>query len=809
MNAQTKNKRPEPLAPFSEKIKPEYGLKIGEFIGQEWFNGGMIQSGTNFMKRRDWVHEQRLYVRGEQDTKSYKNVVARQEGDMSYLNLDWRIINVCEKFTNIVSNGISDEFYKIDIRATDRYTALNKKKKIEEHRKNMLSLPMLKKAKEMGIADLVPKGYVPEDEDDLNFHTQIKDRPKIEIAEEKLINIVKSYNDWHNIKEQCDKDIVELGIQAAQIYTDPLNGVSIRYIDPENAVHSFVKKNDFSDAFYYGYVDTITISDIKRESNNELDEMTLRKIAKLYSSNYNSMPTAGSIDYEKCNFSEIVDSKIHVLRFAWKTSKTISYKKYNKNGKTIKVAKRDEKYEGPQITEKSKLSKTYDTWLEGNMIVGSQFIYGYKECENIVKDEMNKVMSPFIFRATNIYNNKLHSFLSNIKALCDQMQYAHLKIQHLMAELKPDLLNIDIDALADLGGSTKGGEKQSNWKEALSILNVKGVVVSKNIDMGEGGVKQGQGARPMPMSQGSALAQLLNVWAHYYNLVREITGINPARDGSLPADALLGVNKMAQLASNTVTKHIVRAAVDFDLRVSSTISSRVKQIFTFKNAAPHLIEMYKQAVGKESIEAMEAMKDRHLNDFGFTVNLIPSIEELQKFQEDLGIALKEGTIDVEDKIEAQQLAKTSIKEANEYLKFARKRRIKKQMEEKQAMIEAQTQGNIQSTQAATEAKIKENVSKSNIKIDEERQMSQIRVMEKQAIMQLEAPLNEKKFEQEVYLENLKSVTQLDAKKYLEDAKDKRIDKQSAQQSKMINQRQNNLAPIDFEDQYEDFMEEIE
>jgi hypothetical protein len=265
---------------------------------------------------------------------------------------------------------------------------------------------------------------------------------------------------------------------------------------------------------------------------------------------------------------------------------------------------------------------------------------------------------------------------------------------------------------------------------------------------------------------------------------------------------------MAQLASNTVTKHIVRASVDFDLKVSATISSRVKQIFTFKDAGNHLIKLYTQAVGKESIDAMEVMANRHLNDFGFTVNLIPSIEELQKFQEDLGIALKEGSIDVEDKIEAQQIAKSSIKEANEYLKFARKRRMKKQQEEKQAMIQAQTEGNIQSTQAATQAKIQEKVQQASIDVDKESKLSQIRLAEKQAMMQIEAPMNERKFEQHVYLKQLEGISQFDSKKYLEDAKDKRIDKQSTQQSKMIDQRQNNLAPMDFENDF-DFMEDIE
>ncbi len=264
---------------------------------------------------------------------------------------------------------------------------------------------------------------------------------------------------------------------------------------------------------------------------------------------------------------------------------------------------------------------------------------------------------------------------------------------------------------------------------------------------------------------------------------------------------------MAQLASNTVTKHIVKAAIDFDLRVSTTISTRIKQIFTFKEDGKRLIELYTQAVGKESIDAMEAMSDRHLNDFGFTVNLIPSIEELNKFEEALGIALKENSIDVEDKIEAEQIAKNSIKEANEYLKFARKRRMKKLLAEKQALIQEQTKGNIASTQASTEARIKEKVSQASIDVDKEAKMSQIRLAERQAINQIDAPVKDKEFEQDVYLKRLDGITQFDTKKYLEDAKDKRIDKQSSQQSKMIEQRQNNLAPVDFESQF-DFEEDI-
>lgn len=798
MEAPKKNSKkvtPNPNATFDEKKMDSYGLQIAQYISGDWFNNGMISQGCNFFNRRQYVEEQRLYVRGEQDTTNYKNILARQSGDLSYLNMDWRSLNIPAKFCNIVTNGISEENYRLDIRAVDRYSMLEKQRKMDEHRKNMISKDIVQKAKEVLNIDIAPQGYVPEDDEDLMFHTEIKDRPKIEIAEEITIDFVKKINNFKSIKNQCDKDIVETGIMCAQVYTDPINGVSLRYVDPENAIHSYVNKNDFSDCFYFGYVDTITLSDIKRESN--LDDKTLREIAKNYAGTNANM--WNSSDYMTCPFEEIIDLKINVLRFAWKTSKTLTFKKYIKKGEVIKVAKRGEDWAVPQGGEKSVLSKVYDTWLEGNYIIGTQTIYGYKECENIVKDEMNLVRPPFVFRSSNIYKNKLHSFLSDIKPLCDQMQYAHLKIQHLMAELKPDLIEIDLDGLADLSTGTKGENKGETWKTALSILNVKGVVFRKRIDMGEMGMKETTAARPVPQQQGSALGALLNVWAHYYNLLREITGINPARDGSLPADALLGVNQMAQLASNTVTKHIVDAAIEFDRIICEIISIRVKSIACYKEGAS-IMETYKRAIGKHNMEAMQAMENRHLYDFGFTIEMIPSGKEISEFKEDLSICLKEGTVDVEDKIEAENLAKVNVKLANEYLKYRRRIRIKQQAKEKQEMIMAQTQGNIQSSQAKSQSDVQAYGLKKKIDLDYAAAMAEIEIQKTDALNKINAPVKDSDFEKDVYIERIKSATNFDLAKYKEEAKDVRVDKQSTNQSKMIKQRQDNSESIDFENQ---------
>ncbi|WNH10045.1 hypothetical protein [Thalassobellus suaedae] len=426
-------------------------------------------------------------------------------------------------------------------------------------------------------------------------------------------------------------------------------------------MHSFVKKNNFSDAYYYGYIDDITIDAVKREwgldEKDPNDLKKLREVAQAYAGTNNS-----STNYLTCDFKEILNVKVNVLRFAFKTSKTEVYKKSTRGNKTTKITKKDSNYNPPERSDYGKLVDTKDTWMEGTYIIGSEYIYNYKECENLIRDERNKAIAPFTVKATDIYKNKLRSFLDDIETMDNDLQYINLKMQHLVAELKPDLIIINEDALADLEGTK---DKTKILEETLKLLHVKGVVIEKAVDMGEMGIQNKQSARPSSSQQGSALIVLVNQWNHKYNLIRESTGVNPARDGSLPADALLGVNQMAQLASNTATQHIVDASIAFNKQLCEVISSRVHNIFRSKSeGAQRLRKMYERAVGKQNIDALESMKDRHLHDFGFTVNMVPSKQEMQDFKEDLALFIQASGADIETiaiKNEAQQIAKTNIK----------------------------------------------------------------------------------------------------------------------------------------------------
>lgn len=798
-NNTTPSSIPDPLAPDHIKAKDAFGLSVAVHIASEWFNGGFVSSnsGNGFQDRNKIIQERRAYYRGTQSIDKYKKWFAKNTGDLDMVdNMDFRNINFAEKFCNIVINGIQDDFYRLDVRSIDRLSADEKRKKFIEHKTNQMSKEFFENAKkELGI-DMTPD-FMPESDEEILLYQEIKERPAIEIAEEINIDFVKKSSRWENIKYETDRDLVTLGLNVIRCWIDINDGVQIEYIDPEKFGHSYCNRNDFSDVYYYFYIQTLTINELKRESN--FTDVQLRDIASKYATQNKVY-----IDFDSCDFKDLLGMKVDVMRYSYKSSKEIVYKKsYNDKKEPWKVSQRDSSWIN-KGNPNTKISKVLDTWYEGNYVIGSQqYIYGWKECENLAKDQMNKAIPPFVCRATNIYKNELQSFLGNIIPLLDQLQYQSLKIQHLYRELKPDLIQIDVDSLADLTDEGKGEKKSEIWQTALSILDVKGVIVTKRIDMGEFGIKEGTPARPIPQQQGSALAQLLNVFAMYYNQIREVTGVNPARDGSLNPNSLVGVNQMMLLASNTATKHIVDTATMFDKKVCETISSRIKTIYMFDEEG-RLKKLYESAIGAQNVNILESLKNRHLHEFGYSVEMVPDKEMLNDLKQDLSLAIQEQTVDLSEKYQILELAKNNYKKAYEYMRFIRNRRQKQKMQEQQANMEMQTQGNIQSAQAAAEAEAQTYQQKKMIDLDFEKQMAQIRLMELQSKIQIEAPKEDKEFQQEVYLERIKNINMSDLTQLKETAKDERTKLQATQQSKMIDQRKGEKPPIDFksEDNYE-------
>jgi len=792
-----KIKKPNPFAPFSEKKTNAYGLMCGKLIENEWFGGKVLtdSNGCEYNNRREYIRNKRLFVRGENDNGYYKNYLSANKDNLSWENLDWTSANWPEKYARIVSNGISDDYYNVNIRSVDSRTAIEQSKKKETLKTFMVGKDLMESFKtELGI-DITPNMAIPEDDEGLELHMELNEKPKIEIYEQLAIKSILELNNWDYTEKQKNKDLTDIGIAVIRVWIDDNDGIKVERVDPEYYIHSTVERNDFKDKYYEGFVESVTLSDIRRES--KCNDKKLREIA----SNYIKVKGSyGNVSHntQDTAIEDLLDYKVDVLRFAWKTSKTLKYKAKTKNGRTVKVQKRDERFTGDKKEHKDfkELEKVLDTWFEGNLVIGADFIYGYQECENLYDDVMNMARSPYTTITYDIYENRLRSFLDNIEVPARQLQKIHLLIQRLMGNLRPDIVEIDIDLLAELD-SGHGGTKKSKWEMAMTLLDVKGVAVKKRIDMGDEGIKDGSAVTIHSPQQGASLATLLNLFAFYTEQIRELTGINPFSDGTMSNKALVGVSEMANLAKNTITRHIVDSAIEIKKRTCEVISSRLHLIYSYKKGSD-LRKMYNNILGKVHVDAGEVMKNRNLSEFGFLVEMKPKEEEKKEFSILLELAIGEQSIDVEIVAEAKMIAESDIKLAIRYLLYERKKRMKEQQESQMALAQNKSENDAKSAQAKVQADTQAYEYKKKIDLQFLAQEKQIELQHEEALLRMKQPFEEIKFKQDVYLEQVGEFSQTNKTKFLEDQKNNRTKIQASQQSKMIEQRDKKGESIDFE-----------
>lgn len=791
------NSYPDPLAPFEEKKKEAYGVKYANYIQDQWFNGKIIGDGCSHFERREWIRKRRLYAKGLQDQDQYKKIVARQTEDMSFLNLDWRPTNFAGKFVRVVTGGINDDNYSINITALDRLAGQEKNKLKENLTKNLKAKALLQDAKQLLGVDVAPHGYIPEDEEDLKMYLDIKFRPKCEIAEEILINYAFKTNNWHTTKELINEDMTVAGLGVAKVRTDKRNGLQLDYIDPEFFIHSYVKQKDFKDLKYCGHIEPTTIGDLQR--NGDFTEAQLRDIAKHYASiNRHSIN-----DYETAPFASLLELKVDVLHFNFQTTKELVYKKRKtKHGNFY--SQRPDTYNPKTRSDYERAGRVFNTWFEGSVVIGTEHIYNYRECENILTDENDNALPDYIVRAANWYENKPSSFVSEIEPTLDQMHYTLLKLQHLVSEIRPNGAVIDLDMLAEMESVTKGGGKMSTT-ELLALFQTKGITFSKTANMGDDGVKSNPAVQVLANGVPPNLPHLLEILQDQYQRVRDITGINPFRDGSQNERALVGVQQAAIIASNDTTAHIVNACLDVTKTVAERVSSRLTDIF----AKSSIRERYERAVSKENMEVVESLKDRSLHEFGFHVQLKPTLDAIQELNEDLSLALQAQEISVEDKMEAKELAEINIKMAREFLKYIRGKRMKERRIDEMQRHQAKAESDARAAQMAEASRVQAEQQIAQIEVWKYREQAKIDIMVKQQETNIEYPIEKLKLETDLTKEQIRANSADQKTKYVEDQKLKRQNKNNTDHSKMIEQRNEDSGALDFENNNLSFKEILE
>ena len=752
-----------------EKLSEDYGLKVARAIRHEWFSG----TTSKYNSHKNNFHTLRLYARGEQPIQKYKNELSIN-GDLSYLNLDWKPVPIIPKFVDIVVNGMAERNYQINCFSQDQYGVSKRTEYMES---------MLRDIRAKNFDAIVQQQYdidmrendeedLPDTEEELSLHMQLNYKQAVELAEEQALNVLLEESDYDLIRRRVLYDLTVLGMGATKTTFDFSNGARTEYVDPADLVYSHTESPYFDDVYYVGEVKEIPINELVKQFP-DLSEKEIKDIVDKY-----SYP----LDY----VTHKDKNKVQVLYFNYKTHMNNVYKLKRLASGGEKIIEKDDTFNPPVESMDGnfeRLERVVETLYEGVYIIGSDKILKWKMADNMMRtdSDFSKVKMNYQLVAPRIYEGRIESLVGRITSFADMIQLTHLKLQQVMARMVPDGVYLDADGLAevDLGNGTN-----YNPQEALNMFFQTGSVIGRSFTA-DGDGNPGK----VPIQQinngvnSGKIQSLISTYNYYLQMIRDVTGLNEARDASTPArDALVGVQKLAAANSNTATRHILQSMIYITAEVAECLSLRIADIIEYSPTK----EAFIRAVGAHNVATLDEMKNLHLYDFGIFIELMPDDEEKQMLENNIQVSLQQGSIDLDDAIDLRNIR--NVKLANQMLKVKRKKKQERDQQMQQQNIQAQSQANAQAQQVAAQAEMQKNQAKAQADVQVEQARSQFKTQYLQAEVEAKKQLMAYEFELDSKLQMMKqeSITKVESKR--EKRRDDRVDQQAMHQKEMIDKR---------------------
>lgn len=659
-------------APSNKKKTKDFGLKIAKHIEAHF-------AGQYYTDRNKRIEKNVKFAMGKQPMQEYLSQM-NIDGKDVYINLDTTPPPIAPKFVEVIVGSLMKRQETPRVSAIDPVSVKQKFDEMADAKFRMENKDFIASLEQQLNLKLTnDQEYTPEDNDDLKLYFELEHRLPEEIFFEEGMQYVLDTNSASVIKRRLIFDVITAGYAATKSIMDGNGKIKIKRCIPQNMVYSFSEYDDFRDSSFIGEVTPMKISEL-RVLYPDVDEQLFFEISQ----KVKARNTVSRWD-EKYRYSDTRpydELTVDVLQFELKTIDNLLYQVKKTSNGSIVV---DKKENAPEKIgdNKEMIDKKIFVIYEGAYVMNSGIMLDWKKQQNMIKPSMPEKMaeayfSYSIFMPDNYELNNL-PMIQRMETSIRQMTLTHMKIQQIVAKMRPAGLMIDIDGLQNI---SLGEGKSISPLEIQKIYDQTGNIYYRS--MTEEGQRAGS-----PISEtansGSVpqLQELINIFNYYLNRLREETGINELRDGA-GINPRLG-NKQLQAgiaASNNATDFI------YDAYINIIENTMMKCGILLADAVNYRVSEYAKIV-KVNIS------NRY---FDIKVDMLPDDDYRQYLEGMVQTALSSGQIDFETAFNIRNIK--NIKLGELYLSRATKKKQKEAQE--QAMQNSQM--NAQSQQESLQMK---------------------------------------------------------------------------------------------------------
>lgn len=780
------SKYPNEAVPDEVKNSRAYGRSVGAYIDRQW-----LGADNRFAKRRAKIRELRTHMKGTINLNDMYDIMGIDK-DSSNIALDWTPPRTIARYINdVVDSGVGN-IGDVNVKGVDPVSNMNRKVYTETMRMAMLTAQFTQDFAGATGVDISPGVPVPQSEDELQLHMQLDYHTLSEIAGKAAIKGWWDINDAEEIYYQVKEDMALCGEGGFRVRRSG-GKIDIEKATPENVIKSYDTQHarDGRGTLYYGIVRAMSIGDLKHFTSSRGESLTDEDIQKIVSTSKNNLQLYGYSDDIERNRSKYDDDNLvaFVIDFCYKTTNELVYKKkYNKYG-GYKMIQKESSFKKVNETDAFDVVRgEYDIWYEGLYIPGMGEVYGYRKIENQPRKQSNlkQPVPPIVY-----YELSTESIGSRILPYAKQIYVNHIKIQQLIAKMRPDGYAIDVSALSDI-------DLLDGKHYTVDDILIKFEQEGNLIFDGDNLAGRMDGSKPildMPAPQSNKLQELINTYLFWIKMIQADTGITEARSAVNPdPKALVGVQKMQLAASLQSTQHIERGMLNLRRRTADAILMHSQMMSRHKIFNKQLIN----AIGAYHADALTELVKLGNYEYQVRVEVAMSSEEEENFNTELQLAIKAGSITVDDLYDIRRIKDVNLSRVMLKVKSAQRAKLMMAMNQQNAMAEQQKiQGQQQMKLSEIQAK-----TQSQMLIDRNKIMLEVQAeLEKEKNRALiRKQYGNPDFQEKVALKDIDQQNQIERINTQQGHMDKRSSRTKSQESELIDQRDKNLPPKDFENE---------